>query len=56
MNDKMMSACTPISIKYSDERLRILVEEFITQQRSTFTLKGVCNYVLYWAMEEGKAA
>ena len=56
MNDKMMSACTPISIKYSDERLRILVEEFITQQRSTFTLKDVCSYVLYWAMEEGKAA
>ena len=44
----------PISINYSDERLRILVEEYITQQKDTFTLKGVCSYVLYWAMEEGR--
>lgn len=43
----------PISISYSDEKLRILVEEYITQQRSAFTLKGVCSYVLYWAMEDG---
>lgn len=42
-----------ISINYSDEKLRILVEEYITQQRSSFTLKGVCSYVLYWAMEDG---
>jgi hypothetical protein len=45
----------PISINYSDEKLRILVEEYITQQRSSFTLKGVCSYVLYWAMEDGHA-
>lgn len=43
----------PISINYSDEKLRILVEEYITQQRNSFTLKGVCSYVLYWAMEDG---
>ena len=42
-----------ISINYSDEKLRILVEEYITQQRTSFTLKGVCSYVLYWAMEDG---
>lgn len=42
-----------IAIKYSDEKLRVLVEEYITQQRSSFTLKGVCSYVLYWAMEDG---
>lgn len=42
----------PISINYSDEKLRILVEEYITQQRSAFTLKGLCDYVLYWAMED----
>lgn len=53
MYDNMMCPGTPISINYSDERLRILVEEFITQQRSTFTLKGVCDYVLFWAMESG---
>ena len=42
-----------ISINYSDEKLRILIEEYITQQRTSFTLKGVCSYVLYWAMEDG---
>ena len=46
---------TTIGIDYSDARLRVLIEEYITQQRSSFTLKGVCSYVLYWAMEEGKA-
>ena len=46
----------PISINYSDEKLRILVEEFITQQRGNFTLKCACSYILYWAMEEGKAS
>lgn len=44
-----------ISINYSDEKLRILVEEYITQQRDIFTLKDVCSYILYWAMEDGKA-
>lgn len=44
-----------ISINYSDEKLRVLVEEYITQQRDTFTLKGVCSYILYWAMEDGNA-
>ena len=42
-----------ISINYSDEKLRILVEEYITQHKASFTLKGVCSYVLYWAMEDG---
>lgn len=45
-------ASNTISINYSDEKLRILVEEYLTQQRSSFTLKGVCSYVLYWAMED----
>lgn len=44
-----------IEINYSEEKLRVLVEEYITQQRITFTLKGVCSYILYWAMEDGKA-
>ena len=51
----MINNTNPISINYSNEKLRILVEEYITLQRSTFTLKGVCDYVLYWAMEDGKA-
>ncbi|MBO7466808.1 MAG: hypothetical protein J6T94_03890 [Bacteroidaceae bacterium] len=48
-----MTTSNTIAINYSDEKLRILVEEYITQQRSSFTLKGVCSYVLYWAMEDG---
>ena len=44
-----------IPINYSDEKLRNLVEEYITQQRDTFTFKGVCSYILYWAMEDNQA-
>lgn len=47
---------TPISVTYSDERLRTLVEEFITMQKHEFTFKDLCSYVLYWAKEEGKTA
>ncbi len=35
-----------VSVTYSDAELRNLVEEYITQQKSEFTLKGVCSYVL----------
>ena len=45
----------PIHINYFDARLHVLVEEYITQQRSAFTLQGLCSYVLYWAIEEGQA-
>lgn len=45
-----------IKINYSDESLRILVEEYISQQKNDFTLKGLCSYILYWAMEDGKTA
>lgn len=45
-----------ISVTYTDPQLRILVEEFIAMQRSTFTFKGVCFYILYRAMEEGRTA
>ncbi len=43
-----------VSVTYSDSELRNLVEEYITQQKSGFTLKGVCSYVLYWAVEDSK--
>lgn len=46
----------PISVEYTDYELRNLVEEYITQQRSGFTLKGVCSYIHYWAVEDGKVA
>lgn len=45
-----------VSVTYTDAELRNLVEEYITQQKSGFTLKGVCSYVLYWAVEDDKVA
>ena len=45
-----------VPVIYIDAELRNLVEEYITQQKSEFTLKGVCSYVLYWAVDDGKAA
>lgn len=51
-----MNNNTSISVTYSDNRLRILVEEYITMQKHEFTFKDLCSYVLYWAKEEGKTA
>lgn len=51
-----MNNNTAITITYSDERLRTIVEEFITMQKHEFTFKDLCSYVLYWAKEEGKTA
>ena len=45
-----------VSVTYTDAELRNLVEEYITQQKSEFTLKDVCSYVLYWAVEDDKVA
>ena len=45
-----------ISVTYSDQQLRILIEEFIAMQRSEFTFKEVCSYILYRAMEENRTA
>ena len=50
---RIMTNSNTISIDYSEEKLRILVEEYIIQQRGSFTLKDICSYVLYWAMEDG---
>lgn len=47
---------TAISVTYSDNRLRILVEEYITMQKHEFTFKDLCSYALYWAKEEGRTA
>jgi hypothetical protein len=52
----MNTNTNPISVKYSDSKLRTLVEEFITMQKHEFTFKDLCSYVLYWAKEEGKTA
>lgn len=45
-----------MSVTYTDAELRNLVGEYITQQKNEFTLKGVCSYILYWAIEDGKVA
>ena len=45
-----------IKLEYSDEKLSILVEEYIARQKKEFTFKGVCAYILYWAMEDEMAA
>lgn len=50
-----MTQNNAIGIDYSDQRLRVLVEEYITQKRGQFTLKDVCSFILYWAIEDGKA-
>ena len=51
-----MNNNTAITVTYSDEQLRTLVEEFITMQKHDFTFKDICSYILYWAKEEGKTA
>lgn len=50
-----MSNIKAISINYSDEKLRVLVEEYITQQRKEFSFQGLCSYILYWVMEDNRA-
>lgn len=49
----MTNNSNPVSVDYSDEKLRIFVEEYITMQKKDFTYKGVCSYILYRAMEDG---
>ena len=41
---------------YTTQELSVLVEEYITQQRARFTLRGLYSYIAYWAMEEGRIA
>lgn len=48
-----MTQNNAIAIDYTDQQLRVFVEEYIIQQRGTFTVQGACSYVLYWAMEDG---
>lgn len=52
----MIVSDNQVSVTYTDSELRNLIEEYITQQKSEFTLKGVCSYILYWAVEDGKVA
>lgn len=50
----MMSTNTPTP--FADRDLAILVEEYITQQCSEFTLKGLYDYIVYWGMEDNRIA
>lgn len=43
-----------LKVNYSDSQLRALVEEYIMQQKSTLSIKGACDYVLFWAIEEDR--
>jgi hypothetical protein len=47
-----MTTNAQIAVDYSNDELRILVEEYLSMQKTDFSLKGVCSYALYWAMEE----
>ncbi len=46
----------PISVTYSDSKLCVLIEEYITMQKHEFIFSELCSYVLYCAMEEEKTA
>lgn len=50
----MLNNTKSIQLTHTTSELRNLVEEYITQQKTGFTFKGVCSYITYWAMEEGK--
>ena len=50
----MTTNANPIAVDYSNEELRLLVEEYLSMQKAKFSLQGVCSSVLYWAMEEGR--
>ena len=52
----MTNINSTIQVTYTDIELHNLIEEYITLQKAGFTLKGACSYVLYWAIEDGKAA
>lgn len=54
--NNMTNNNNPVPVTYFDSELHNLVEEYITQQKSEFTLKGECTYNLYCAIEDGKAA
>lgn len=47
---------SPLAVTYSNAEMRILVEEFIFQQKKEFTFKSLCSFILYWTMEDGKTA
>ena len=43
---------TNIITPYTEKELAVLVEEYITQKRKEFTLKGLTSYIIYWGMED----
>ena len=49
-----MTDTNTIAVDYTDPQLRAFVEEYIMQQRSTLSIKGACDYVLFWAIEEDR--
>ena len=51
-----MTDTNTIAVDYTDSQLRAIVEEYIMQQKSKLSVKGAYDYVLYWAIEEGRVA
>lgn len=47
-----MNMVTKNPTPYNNHELSVLVEEYITQQRSEFTIKGLYAYIVYWGMED----
>ena len=45
---------SPVTLAFSNAEIRILIEEFISQQEKVFTFRSLCSFILYRAMEEGK--
>ena len=41
---------------YTTQDLSVLVEEYLTQQCSQFTLCGLYAYIVFWGMEDKRIA
>ena len=52
----MATIFNPAAVDYTDAQLRALVEEYITQQKTAFTFKGLCSNILFCAMEDSRVA
>ena len=44
----------PVSLTYSEEELRTIIEQYISAQDYEFSYKSICHYVLDKAKQEGK--
>lgn len=52
--ESMTYDMNPVSITYSEDELRTLIEDFVNKQDNEFSYKIVCHHILGKAKEEGK--